>query len=56
MRKIGMLLSELDSIQLVIGSTESSTGISHIKSRLDVEQLDSWLLDWVEKEDGNETI
>ena len=49
-------LSELDSIQLVVGVTESPTGISHIKSGLDVEQLDCWLLDWVEKEDGNETI
>jgi len=49
-------LSELDSIQLIIGNTESSTGISHIESRLEVERLDSWLLDWVEKEDGNEAI
>ena len=49
-------LSELDSIQLVIGCTESGTGIPHIKSRLDVEQLDLWLLDWVEKEADNETI
>jgi len=49
-------LSELDRIRLVIGISESSTGISHIKSRMEVERLDSWLLDWVEKEDGNETI
>ncbi len=49
-------LSGLDSIQLVVGNSESSTGISHIESRLEVERLDSWLLDWVEKEDGNETI
>jgi len=49
-------LSGLDCIQLVIGNSESSTGISHIKSRLEVERLDLWLLDWVEKEDGNETI
>lgn len=49
-------LNELDCIQLIVGFTESSTDISRIKSRLDVEQLDSWLLDWVEKEDGNEAI
>lgn len=49
-------LSELDCIQLIVGITESPTDISRIKSRLDVEQLDSWLLDWVEKEDGNEAI
>jgi molybdopterin-guanine dinucleotide biosynthesis protein B len=49
-------LSELDSIQLVIGGTESVTGISYIKSRLDVEQLDLWLLDWAEREGHNETV
>ncbi len=49
-------LSELDSIQLVIGETESATGISYIQSRLDVEQLDLWLLDWAEREGHNETV
>ncbi|MBO0601228.1 molybdopterin-guanine dinucleotide biosynthesis protein B [Sporosarcina sp. E16_3] len=49
-------LSKLDSIQLIVGITETPTGMSQIKSRLNVEQLDSWLLDWVEKEDGDETI
>lgn len=50
------LLSEMDSIQLVIGCTKSATGISHIMSRLNVEQLDLWLLEWAEKEADNETI
>lgn len=49
-------LCKLDSIQLIVGCTESAIGISHITSRLDVEQLDGWLLDWIEKEDGNETV
>ncbi|MER2090107.1 MAG: molybdopterin-guanine dinucleotide biosynthesis protein B [Sporosarcina sp.] len=51
-----LALCELDGIQLVIGFPEIATDISHIKSRLDMEELDSWLLEWVEKEDGNETV
>jgi molybdopterin-guanine dinucleotide biosynthesis adapter protein len=49
-------LRELEGIQLVIGCPEIATGISHIESRQNVEQLDHWLLDWVKKEDGNETV
>ncbi len=41
--------SELDGIQLVVGCPEIATGITHIESRTDVEQLDRWLLEWVEK-------
>lgn len=50
-------LSELDGIQLVVGCPEITVGSSHIESAQDVEQLDSWLLDWIEKEqDDNETV
>lgn len=49
-------LCELDSIRLVIGCAASAAGISHIGSRLDVAQLDLWLLDWFERKGGNEAI
>lgn len=51
-----LALSKLDGIQLVIGFPELATEISHITSRLDVEQLDLWLLNWIEKGYGNETV
>ncbi|KAA0955780.1 molybdopterin-guanine dinucleotide biosynthesis protein B [Sporosarcina sp. ANT_H38] len=49
-------LSDLEGIQLIIGCPEIATSVSHIESRVDVGQLDSWLFDWVEKEDGDETV
>lgn len=51
-----LALCKLDGIQLVIGLPELATDISHITSILDVGQLESWLLNWIEKENGNETV
>lgn len=49
-------LSDLEGIELVIGCSDIATSVSNIETRENVEQLDHWLIDWVEKGDGNETV
>ena len=49
-------LQLMDGIQLVVGCPEITAGVTHIGSKEDGVQLDRWLLDWVRKGDGNETI
>ncbi len=48
-------LRNLQGIRLVVGCPEMVFDVPHISARTDVEQLDSWLLEWMEG-DGNETI
>ena len=49
-------LSVLKDIRLVVGADALESGKMHIKSRTDENQLDEWLLQWVGKEDGDETV
>lgn len=41
-------LQTLQGIQLVVGCPEITTGMSQIESRMDSEQLDQWLLSWLD--------
>lgn len=49
-------LQSLDGIQLVVGCPDRLVEKTHIKSRMDQQQLDAWLLDWLGRVDDNETI
>jgi molybdopterin-guanine dinucleotide biosynthesis protein B len=48
-------LQNLCGIQLVVGCSEISTCSRQMASRAAVEQLDRWLLEWIEG-DGDETV
>ncbi|MBE1555827.1 molybdopterin-guanine dinucleotide biosynthesis protein B [Sporosarcina limicola] len=43
-------LRSLQGIQLVVGCSVVEASVPHIESRIEVERLDCWLLDWVGRE------
>ncbi|MCG7334965.1 molybdopterin-guanine dinucleotide biosynthesis protein B [Sporosarcina sp. ACRSM] len=49
-------LQSLDNIQLIVGCPGLTVDGTHITSRTEQQQLDSWLLDWVGRVNEDETI
>ncbi len=49
-------LRSLDNIRLIVGCPSLTVDRTHIASRTEQQQLDSWLLDWIGKVNDSETI
>lgn len=49
-------LSCLQGRQLVIGCSNVDLDGTHIHSREQIEKIDEWFIEWIEKGDGDETI
>lgn len=49
-------LCDLEGIRLLVGCPEIAGEVSHIRSREEIEAIDCWFLEWIGKDDGNETV
>ncbi|CAM3282769.1 molybdopterin-guanine dinucleotide biosynthesis protein B [Filibacter tadaridae] len=49
-------LHNVQGVQLVVGAPDTAIDYPHISSRAEDRQLDFWLLDWIGREEHDETV